>query len=325
MHLVIDTDGIQLRVRDGCFELRQEGKKQHIAPPKVASITLSARVMLSSEAIHLALQHQIPLIFTLPHGQPQGMVWSHRYGSIATLRQKQLRFVDTPEAGEWVRQSLLRRLHEAIQLLEAYPQASGERDRADIVAFLQQQRSRLQGAPLLAWDTATQAHWRGLEGSAMRRYYPGLAGLLPPHWQFTGRSRRPAQDAFNAVLNYLYGTLYQQLEWQCLRVGLDPYLGMMHRTEYARASLTFDLIEGFRHWVERVALDLFRAESLSGEHFRQESEGWWINRSAKKVILPLWHEFLAEKISDPTTAYRYSRQETLQRYCQALAQEIQLG
>jgi len=52
----------------------------------------------------------------------------------------------------------------------------------------------------------------GLEGSAGRAYFACLGQLVPEAYRFEGRSRHPARDAFNAMLNYSYGVLYSLVE-----------------------------------------------------------------------------------------------------------------
>jgi CRISPR-associated protein Cas1 len=46
---------------------------------------------------------------------------------------------------------------------------------------------------------------RGLEGTAGRPYFEPISFVMPKDYAFSGRSMRPAKDAFNAFLNYAYG------------------------------------------------------------------------------------------------------------------------
>jgi CRISPR-associated protein Cas1 len=40
---------------------------------------------------------------------------------------------------------------------------------------------------------------------------------MPEEYRFTGRSRQPATDAFNAMLDYSYGVFYSLLETTAVR------------------------------------------------------------------------------------------------------------
>jgi hypothetical protein len=60
---------------------------------------------------------------------------------------------------------------------------------------------------------------------------------------FESRSRQPAADAFNAMLNYSCGILYSLVEKACILAGLEPFVGFLHTDNYNKKSLVYDLIE----------------------------------------------------------------------------------
>jgi len=66
---------------------------------------------------------------------------------------------------------------------------------------------------------------RGLEGTSGRLFYETVSYVLPKQYQFSGRSSRPAKDAFNAFLNYVFGILYGKIEKTLNIAGLAPYWG----------------------------------------------------------------------------------------------------
>ncbi len=69
-----------------------------------------------------------------------------------------------------------------------------------------------------------RASLMGLEGHAIRRYY-GVWRRSLPAWAPAERSRRPARDAPNALLNYLTAMLQRDIELAVRRAGLHPGLG----------------------------------------------------------------------------------------------------
>jgi len=97
----------------------------------------------------------------------------------------------------------------------------------------------------------------GTEGMASLTYFEALNSIMPDAWKFNGRSRDPAQDAFNCLLNYGYGVLYSQVEKACIIAGLDPYMGFLHTDNYNKKSFVFDLIEIFRIHIDRTVINLF--------------------------------------------------------------------
>ena len=99
----------------------------------------------------------------------------------------------------------------------------------------------------------------GLEGMPGGPTSRCLGRLVPEAYRFEGRSRQPAQDGFNAMLNYGYGVLYSLVDSACICAGLDPFLGFLHTDNYNKPSLVFDLIEPFRILAERAVCCCSRA------------------------------------------------------------------
>ena len=69
---------------------------------------------------------------------------------------------------------------------------------------------------------------------------------MPEKYKFESRSRNPAKDEFNTLLNYGYGVLYSMVEKACIIAGLDQYIGFLHTDNYNKKSLVFDVIVLFR-------------------------------------------------------------------------------
>ena len=97
---------------------------------------------------------------------------------------------------------------------------------------------------------------------------------MPEAYRFDGRSRQPALDAVNAMLNYSYGVLYSLVERACICAGLDPFLGFLHTDNYNKKSLVFDLIEPFRIVGERTTLLLFTGRRRRRTFSRRCRAGW---------------------------------------------------
>ena len=115
---------------------------------------------------------------------------------------------------------------------------------------------------------------RGLEGTAARAHFAGLAAVLPPALGFTGRNRRPPRDPANACLSLGYTLLHAEAVTAAQAAGLDPLLGFYHRPAFGCESLASDLIEPLRAEVDAWVAALFRDRTLREDHFtRPESPG----------------------------------------------------
>jgi len=139
----------------------------------------------------------------------------------------------------------------------------------------------------------------GLEGSAGRAYFVCLGQLLPEAWRFDVRSRQPARDGFNAMLNYSYGVLYSLVERACILAGLDPFLGFLHTDNYAKKSLVFDLIEPFRILGERATVLLFTGRRVQKDHFEEVPGGVALNKEGRAFFLTSFNERLDKTVRYP--------------------------
>src|SRR3954451_5576842 len=106
MQLILNTFGASLRKKDGMFLIRAGDRKMTMSPRKVQTIWLATGVHLSTDAIHLALEHHIDIALLDKHGEPYGRFWHARMGSTTLLRRRLLEVAATDEgvrlAREWV-------------------------------------------------------------------------------------------------------------------------------------------------------------------------------------------------------------------------------
>lgn len=151
---------------------------------------------------------------------------------------------------------------------------------------------------------------RGVEGDAAREYYSVFDQLILAQKEkffMNERSRRPPKDNVNALLSFLYTILAHDVQSALETVGLDPYVGFLHRDRPGRASLALDLMEELRPYLaDRTALTLINRKQVNGKGFVQKETGGVImDPDTRKQVLSAWqkrkqetiiHPFLNEKI-----------------------------
>lgn len=130
---------------------------------------------------------------------------------------------------------------------------------------------------------------------------------MPEKYQFKGRSRRPAKDPFNAVLNYCFGVLYSRVEKACIISGLDPYIGFLHTDNYNKKSLVFDFIEPFRIYAEQTAVYLFTGKKIKDNYFDISESSVSLNKTGKPFIIEAFNSHLEESV-------RYQKRKVKRKY-----------
>jgi len=282
-------------VRQGRYRVRTPDQEVFVPVHQVTSIHLHRATRLSYDVVATALEHQTDILFVDRRGFPIGRLWGHQFGSISSIRKNQLVFAGTSGGLEWVRGQLLRKAdgQQAVLELAALLRAQ---DGREVLRRHATYRDRLRQHALTE-RTETLASFRGYEGLMSRAYFGALGAWLPAPYQFSGRSRQPATDAFNCLLNYAYGMLYGQCESALIRAGLDPFIGILHRDEYNRPVLVYDFIEAYRHWADYVVVHLCVQEVVVDEFFDVQQGQYWLDTIGKRILIQSLNDYLAELVT----------------------------
>lgn len=99
--------------------------------------------------------------------------------------------------------------------------------------------------------------------------------------------------------------MYSLLSYDCAAalesVGLDSYVGFLHRDRPGRSSLALDLMEELRPCVaDRFVLTLINNRILKEEDFvRQDNGGVFLRDDARRTVLKRWQERKKETLTHP--------------------------
>ncbi len=320
MELVLNTFGTSLQVEDGLFLVVHKDGKQTVEPTKVKSILISKGARISSDAALLAIENEIDVMFVDKMGKPAGRVWSIKYGSVSTIRRKQLDFIYSPHAVKWIKDIIRQKIDNQIGfLLTMMPENERLKNLIErSISKQQDYKQKIAGAdaPFIS-DIAPTL--RGWEGAAGKAYFEILSELLPENYRFENRSQHPAKDVFNCLLNYGYGMLYGKVEGALIKAGIDPYAGIFHRDEYNRPALVFDVIEIFRVWIDFVAFNLCTQQVIDQDCYSISEEGvFWLENMGKRILIQSVNDYLDEVIN--LKGLPRSRMVHIELHAQQLAQ-----
>lgn len=145
---------------------------------------------------------------------------------------------------------------------------------------------------------------RGLEGEAASQYFSILDDLIlqqKEQFFFRNRNKRPPLDNINAMLSFVYTLLAHDAAGSLEAVGLDAYVGFLHRDRPGRISLALDLMEELRPiFADRFVLSLVNKRIVNGSGFIQKENGAVImDDNTRKIILSSWQERKQETIKHP--------------------------
>lgn len=145
---------------------------------------------------------------------------------------------------------------------------------------------------------------RGIEGEAASVYFSVLDDLIlqqKENFFFKNRNKRPPLDNVNALLSFVYTLLANECASALQSVGLDPYVGFLHRDRPGRISLALDLMEELRTvFADRFVITIINKKIVQGKDFIKKENGAVImNDETRKTVLSNWQTKKQELITHP--------------------------
>ena len=320
MELVLNTFGTSLNRDNEGFVVTHKDGRQRIPVAGIKSIQISRGAQITSDAVMLAIEHEIEVLFMDKSGMPIGRIWSPRYGSVSTIRKGQLNFTFSNDALQWIKEIIRRKIEnqQALLLMMRTDNVAINRKREKNIARLEDYRTKITSLNgEIVSDVAAQL--RGGEVVASKIYFETLNDLIPEEYRFEMRTQHPAMDVVNAFLNYGYGVLYGKIEGALIKAGIDPYIGILHRDDYNRPVLVYDVIELYRIWVDYVVYSLVVQQVVTDEYYSVREDGsYWLESLGRRGLIQSLNDYLDEIIT--VKGVNRSRLTQIQLYAQDLAQ-----
>jgi CRISPR-associated protein Cas1 len=246
-------------------------------------------------------KRNISLCFLKPNGSFLARVTGKVYGNV-TLRKEQYRISDNPDlACRMARNFIIGKVFNARWVIERVT-----RDHALSVdcAKLKKVSSQLQSIIEVIRSCTLTEKLRGYEGEAASLYFSVFDDMIlqqKDHFYFNGRNRRPPMDRVNAILSFVYTLLVNNTASALESVGLDPYVGFLHKDRPGRMSLALDLMEELRPvMADRFVISLINKRIINGDGFIvRENGSVEMTDETRKIILTHWQNRRQEKINHP--------------------------
>ena len=268
-HSVISTLNRQMQIH-------RKDKRIHRLPWKsIQSLVLFGNHQITTQAMHAALQNDVSIHLASGSGRYHGMLSHNRNNQHQRL---------------WLQQTIT--LQDPEKALYCAREIVASRLRHMIIHLQQRQRgthlTQINNALKHIHKVTDLQSLRGYEGNATREYYQHLGQIIPPEFEFGGRNRRPPKDPFNVLLSIGYTMLYAMTESFLHASGLLPWQGFYHQPRGKHAVLASDMMEPFRHLIERSALSQIRRHEISIQDFSYNATGGCIiDNTARRKYLAL--------------------------------------
>ena len=315
--LYVQEQGAKITKRGNELVITGRGFQQFVRLMDVSHIGLFGSVQITTQALRAACERSIPVcyfsyggwFYAITHGFPHKNI---------ELRQAQFRTADEPDRSLLIsRQFIGGKVRNARTLLRRNSESASDGVLRELMGVIKKIK-RIESIPSLL----------GLEGYAASLYFQSFGGLLKLEdsavdFHFDHRNRRPPRDPVNAVLSFLYAMLTKEMTVSLLAVGLDPYLGFLHRPRYGRPSLALDLMEEFRALiVDSVTVRMFNNGELQASDFSITQVGVAIKSWARKRVIKAYEGRLDSVIRHPLFGYSISYRRIIAVQARLLARWI---
>lgn len=323
MELVINTFGLSIGRGNEGFVINGKDGTQRIPADGITSILICKGVQITSDAVLLAIEKEIEILFIDKTGNPVGRIWSPKYGSISTIRKGQLAFCSCKDSVKWIKDTIRKKIENQqafLLMMDDGLNANHTNVVTKSIHRLEEYRKKigmLEGE--LIADVAQSL--RGWEGVSSKIYFDTVNLFIPEKYRFAKRTQRPAMDVTNAMLNYAYGILYSKIEGNLIKVGIDPYIGVLHRDEYNRPVLVYDVIERFRIWADYVVFSIIKQNIINEDYYSVREDGaHWLETLGRRIIIQSLNDYLDEVVE--IEKMQRSRDTHIMLYAQNLAQSF---
>ena len=273
-HSVVSTLNKNLRVH------RKDKLLYNLPWNSLQTVILFGNHQITTQAMRAAMRHNVPIHLSSGSGVYHGVVGSNQATQGEQIWLQQLQLLQDPDKTLYcAREIVTARLIHMKESLRRRQQAHAT--------------TQIDNAIRQANQAGNLKSLRGLEGSATREYYQRLAHILPEEIGFAGRNRRPPTDPFNVLLSLVYTVLYGYTQSVIHAAGLLPRQGFYHQPRGRHAALASDLMEPFRHMVERSAITVILRQEISADDFSDSPTGACIidpkaRRKYLSLLLTRW-------------------------------------
>lgn len=243
----------------------------------------------------------ICLVFLSKSGRFRARVVGESRGNV-TLRKTQYRISDNIEASTLIaRNFIVGKIFNSKSYLQRIARDYSLRIEANNLSSVIESLSSLMHRARSAEQLDLL---RGLEGQAASSYYDVFDQCIlqqKDEFYFRKRNRRPPLDRVNALLSFAYTLLANDTAAALETVGLDAYVGFLHRDRPGRASLALDLMEELRCiYADRFVLFLINKRVIEKDDFvLKESGAVLLTDDGRKTFLKHWQDRKQEKITHP--------------------------
>jgi len=264
----------------------------------LGGILCFGRVSVSPFLMGFCAERGIGLAYYTEYGRFLARVLGPENGNVL-LRREQYRWADNPaKSAQVARLFVAAKVANSRAILQRERRNHGDNESEQLAKAIDKLAVNLRRVR----RSKSVEEAMGMEGDAAATYFGVFDALLRSSaCAFGGRVRRPSTDPVNALLSFVYSLITQECVSALQGVGLDPYVGFLHKDRPGRPSLALDLLEEFRApWADRLVLTLVNRKQIQAKDFVTEASGAVrLKEEPRKEVLTAYQERKQAEVVHP--------------------------
>lgn len=258
-------------------------QKRVIPVEDIESLYCFGEMTLNSKLLNFMSQQHIPLHFFNYYGFYSGSFLPRDYLVSGEVIVKQALFYS--DARKRIDLAVEMILGGADNILKnlTYYNNRGKNVQA-IIDDVQAERQVISHAP-------TITHLMTGEGRMRAHYYRAWDDIIDPDFKFEQRSRRPPENALNALISFGNSMLYTTVLGELYHTQLHPAISFVHEPGARRFSLSLDVAEVFKPFiVDRLIFKLLNQGTIQKKHFDEKLNFCYLNEAGRKLFVQAYDE-----------------------------------
>ena len=320
-YLYVTEYGARIYLEANCVKVAErETECRSIPVETLECIRILNGVQITTQCLVECMKRGIPISYYSASGSYYGRTEA-AHGVCAARQRKQAKLYNTKFALELGREILRAKVKNQEVLLRRYARDK-QKDLSEEIKMMKIFYGKIP-------KSASYTQMMGYEGGAAKYYFQELAKVIDARFAFSGRSRRPPRDAFNAMLSFGYSILLNEICGVLESKGLNTCFGFIHRDKEGHPTLASDLMEEWRAvLVDAVALSLVNGHEIYPEHFYQEKDtsGYYLTKEGLRIFINKLEKKRRTKMkylsyTDAPVSFRRAMEMQAGRLVKAIEQE----
>ncbi len=254
LSIFITSHGKLTRDRNSILFVNEDFKKA-VPIAQVSDIHAFGKVTVSSGAIDLFSEHNIPIHFYNQYGfHISSLLPKDHYTSGKTLLAQAEAVLDKERRAQFIVAILDATKKNMVKLLKQYSNKD-ERIKEVIVKL---EKTTI---PYSSVETLL-----GIEANLWKRYYSCITPICPS-LPFEKRSFRPPENEMNSLISLGNTMLYNIILTQIQQTYLSPTLSFLHEPTDRRFSLSLDIAEYFKPIIHQMIFRLVNTKQITKKSF----------------------------------------------------------